>query len=152
MSKSSNKTKLKAGVRPAAKKLSGHWEKSDTTTLQDQFIVRFNKVDCDGPWCLSKISPGDHVGLLKSIKSLESMTVGEAFQGGHPGKDYRISDLPNKHARQRLAELNLEAVTNISRLRVNGEQRLYGVRRGSCFHVLWWDPKHEIWPSKLKHT
>lgn len=31
-------------------------------------------------------------------------------------------------------------------------RRLYGFLLGHVFHVVWWDPDHEIWPSKLKHT
>lgn len=42
--------------------------------------------------------------------------------------------------------------TNISRLRINGEQRLYGFRRDPKFYVVFWDPEHKIWPSTLKHT
>lgn len=35
----------------------------------------------------------------------------------------------------------------IFRFRLNGEQRLWGFRRGRVFHVVWWDPEHQVCPS-----
>jgi hypothetical protein len=26
--------------------------------------------------------------------------------------------------------------------------RLLGIGEGHEFHIVWWDPKHEIWPGK----
>jgi len=66
--------------------------------------------------------------------------------------DYNIADLPNADARQGLEELEYDDRDKISRLRITGEQRLYGFREGARFYVLWWDPHHEIWPSKLRNT
>jgi hypothetical protein len=37
-------------------------------------------------------------------------------------------------------------------LRLGGEPRLYGFVDENIFHVVFWDPDHEIWPSVLKHT
>ena len=30
--------------------------------------------------------------------------------------------------------------------------QLYGFLVDNVFHMLWWDPEHEIWPSRKKHT
>jgi hypothetical protein len=79
------------------------------------------------------------------------MTVGEAFRG-RPGKDYAIEELPNPQARDRLEAIGLADQTRISRLRLGGTERLYGFLLGNVFHVVWWDPRHEIWPSELRHT
>ncbi|HMH92267.1 MAG TPA: hypothetical protein VK586_14425 [Streptosporangiaceae bacterium] len=43
-------------------------------------------------------------------------------------------------------------MTKISVIRFAGEPRLYGFRDRNVFHVVWWDPRHEIWPSRKKHT
>ena len=75
------------------------------------------------------------------------MTVNEAFNGGHPGKDYDIEGIPNTEARQRLHAIGMADQTRISRLRLGGTQRLYGFLHGNVFHIVWWDPGHEIWPS-----
>lgn len=111
-------------------------------------VIRFNRTDLGGPWCLTKISQPDHALLLDKIKSIETMTVHEVFNG-NPGKDYEIDQLPNADAARRLEDdLPYSDQDQISRLQIAGKQRLYGFRQGNNFHVLWWDPEHEIWPSK----
>ena len=91
--------------------------------------------------------------LLNRIKSIETMTMSEAFnQRDEPGKDYAIADLPSKAARERLVVLEYDDEDQISRLRVTGRGRLCGFRRNERFYTLWWDPNHEIYPSNKKHT
>lgn len=107
--------------------------------------VRLGRLDLDGPWCLTR-EPGDLMKVLAAIKSWETMRTLDAF-GGHPGKDYALKDLPNKDAHRRLAELNLDDQESICRMRVDGPGRLYGFRQNDDFWALWWDPRHEIWPS-----
>ena len=83
----------------------------------------------------------------------ESMTVHEAFhKGDYPGKCYELEALPNPRARERLEVLNLADQTKIWRLRIGGTGRLYGFLTGNVFHVVFWDPDHEVWPSQLKNT
>lgn len=55
-------------------------------------------------------------------------------------------------AQRRLMELQLDDTDQLWRFRFDGETRLWGLRDGSCFLVLWWDPEHKVCPSKLKHT
>jgi len=38
------------------------------------------------------------------------------------------------------------------RLRIGSRGRLWGIRRGSTFYVLWWDPCHEVWPTQPRGT
>jgi hypothetical protein len=42
--------------------------------------------------------------------------------------------------------------TKIWCLRLQGAPRLYGFLVGHVFHIVWWDPDHEIWPSRLRNT
>ena len=58
-----------------------------------------------------------------------------------------ISPAAQKHLMQR----NIETDTLIS-LRVTGKKRIWGVRDGSVLHLLWWDPQHEVYPTKPRHT
>ncbi|MCP3798480.1 hypothetical protein NLX83_04325 [Allokutzneria sp. A3M-2-11 16] len=120
---------------------------------QNKVVVLFSRIDLDGPWCLTKINQGAHRALLKRVKGFESMTVQEIFaRGDGTGKDYALPDLPSKAALERLRELEYDDRDQISRLRIDGPGRLYGFRERERFYVLWWDPEHEIWPSKKKHT
>jgi hypothetical protein len=119
-----------------------------------KLVIQFGQFDCEGPWCISKITSADHVTLLNRIRSFESMTMAECFStSGDPGKDYSLEDLPNDEATQRLVDLGWDDQDRISRLNIGGKLRLYGFRRGTeRFYALWWDPNHEIWPSKLRNT
>lgn len=40
----------------------------------------------------------------------------------------------------------------IFRFRLSGERRLWGFRQGRVFHVVWWDPDHEVYPSEPRRT
>ena len=77
---------------------------------------------------------------------------GRSLQWGYPGKDYDIEDIPIQDARDRLDAIGLADMTKISVFRLSGVLRLYGFRRENVFHVVWWDPPHQIWPSVKKHT
>lgn len=91
--------------------------------------------------------------LMRRLAQLETMTVGEAFPGGgYPGKEYDVEKIPTAEARARLDVIGLADMTKISVFRLGGEQRLYGFRCGNVFHVVWWDPGHVIWPSRLRNT
>lgn len=104
------------------------------------------------PWCLTKISPADHAGLLGKIRQWETMTVHQLVdQGEEPGKDY-LSTCIISAAQDRLRELTYDDRDRISRLRISGKKRLYGFREGHRFYVLWWDPEHEICPSHKRGT
>jgi len=112
---------------------------------------RFNCVDIGGPWCLSEIAAHDLRSLLARLKDFESMSCTQVFApGSEMGKIYEVASLPSKAARDRLLELEYDDQAELARVRINGKQRLYGFLpdRGPEFYVLWWDPRHEIWPSR----
>jgi len=141
----------------------GHWPGTDRTPRRahrfvppdptDKVVVQFGRCDVGSPWCLTKITPADHVTLLDRISSFETMKVVEAFNSNdEPGKDYEVARLPSKEASDRLVELEFDDEDYISRLRITGKGRLYGFRRSERFYALWWDPEHEIWPSRKRNT
>jgi hypothetical protein len=120
-------------------------------TSADRICWRFKHADHDGPWCFHEVDSDRLCDMLKQLANFESMTMAEAFKG-EPGKDYNIEELPNTDARKRLETLKLADQTRISRFSLSGKERLYGFRLGNVFHIVWWDPQHEIWPSKKRHT
>lgn len=118
---------------------------------ENQFIrFRFDLVDLDSKWCLTRINSAHHKLLLNKLKHFESMKVNEVFNGAS-GKDYPPSEIIPE-AQNRLSEKSLDDIDFISRLSLGGTERLYGQRRGNEFSIIWWDPKHEICPSPLRHT
>ena len=57
-----------------------------------------------------------------------------------------------KEAQNRLLELEKDDWSELYSIKIGGTLRIWGMKDGQYFQVLWWDPKHEICPSKLKHT
>ncbi len=136
------------GARPTDDRRPRKARTFNPTNSTGTVVVQFGRFDVDSQWCLSKITPDAMRTLLARIRSIESMTVAEAFNNrDEPGKDYSIDDLPSKEARERLVELEYDDEDQISRLRVTGRGRLYGFRRDARFYALWWDPEHAIYPS-----
>lgn len=125
---------------------------SGNDILKRQLVWRLSWVDNEGPWSLINISRIQMTQLIDKMISFESMTVGEIFgPGSEHGKSYTVSDLPNVASR-RIKEIKRDDEDQIHRLRCSGTQRLYGVMREHVFHVLWWDPEHEVWPSTKRNT
>ncbi|SEG82315.1 hypothetical protein SAMN04489712_1158 [Thermomonospora echinospora] len=122
-------------------------------TSDHRICWRFTHVDHEGPWGFDKVEPETLRWLFDRLGQLETMTVNEIFnRGDYPGKDYDVETIPNVEALDRLEQIGLADMTKIWCLRLQGEPRLYGFLHGHVFHIVWWDPKHEIWPSRLKHT
>lgn len=131
--------------RPAAKAKSGGKKPvaSPDSVSGKHLRFRFHLVDVGSEWCLSKITPEAHQELLTKLGQFESMTVGAVFSGS-PGKDYDY--VTNKDANAALKAKF--GSTEVSRLRLSGKARLYGIRQNEFFSILWWDPEHAIWPTE----
>ena len=115
---------------------------------EERICWRFTHLDPEGPWCLAGLEQSEILGLLTAMSQFESQTINELFHKGEwPGKCHDVATLPNKQAHERLSELGLADQTKIWKLRINGPGRVYGFLTGNVFHVVWWDPKHEVWPS-----
>lgn len=121
---------------------------------RERFLrFRFDRVDLGSPWCITKISAEDHRLLMDKLRDFERMTVNEVFHQRTAksglGSDYSdLTNCPNPALLRRLAEIGLKDVDGVSRLRLTGRKRLYGIRMQNEFSILWWDPLHAIWPSQ----
>ena len=115
-------------------------------------VWRFADLDDDGPWSLSSCEPSGLKDILAKLHTFETMKVGEIFASdSEHGKKYPPDALCKK-ARDRLAAIKKDDETQIVRLRFSGKARFYGFLREHVFHVLWWDPEHEVVPSRKKNT
>lgn len=116
--------------------------------MRQHLRFRFNRVDLEGPWCLSKITREDHVALIKFMAATEAKTVAEVFDG-HVGKDEDVAaGSPNADAMARARQIYPEESERMASLHVSGKHRVWGLRHDPEFAVIWWDPEHEIWPTK----
>jgi hypothetical protein len=58
----------------------------------------------------------------------------------------------SKVARDRLVELSLDDTAELYSLHVNGRQRIIGIRDRQVLKILWYDPDHQVYPSRKKGT
>lgn len=118
-------------------------------TSEERVCWRFSHLDLDGPWGLVALDHERLTVLLTDMAKFEGNTINELFhQGEWPGKFHPVHTLPNKKALARLDELGLSDMTTIWKLRIGSAGRLWGFLVKNVFHVVWWDPQHEVWPSK----
>lgn len=119
---------------------------------QRRLVWRLGFHDDDGDWALSSASRNQMVNLLDKLVSYESMKVGEIFSpDSEHGKAYEVASMP-PHAQERLREIGHDDEDKLHRLRCSGVARLYGIMRENVFHILWWDPEHQVWPSAKRNT
>lgn len=57
-----------------------------------------------------------------------------------------------KDARDRLGDIERDDIDDLVEIRLGNKPRVWGVRRGHVFHVLWWDPDHTVWPTEPRNT
>lgn len=127
--------------------------KSPDSLANKLFKWRVGWADLDGYWGWNKIT---HEQLFRDVitklHNFESMTWHEIFvktkKQHHP---VEVSKLLKK-AQKRLLDLEKDDWSELYSIKIGGTLRIWGMKDGQYFQVLWWDPKHEICPSKLKHT
>jgi hypothetical protein len=110
---------------------------------------RVNDMDLGGPW-------GWHLADEKVLRlvreklgSFETMTWGELLGDKH--KPIPVEHLCPK-ARARLVDIERDDIPELGELRVGNKPRIWGWLQGDVMHLLWWDPEHEVCPSKLRNT
>ena len=117
---------------------------------QRKFKWSFDQAELeDGPWSWKDISMKKFLkDVLKKLQYFETMRWPEVE--GRNNHFVHVEEL-NKKAKARLDELNLEPVKLFS-LRLTGRERVLGYQVENFLYVLWWDPKHTVYPTKKKHT
>ena len=111
---------------------------------------QIGRLDEGGEWGWNLISDSLLKNeILPKIKNFESRTWADIFKdNNHEVSVYQI----HKTAQKRLDELRLNDIESLVSLRLTGQKRVWGIRNVSVFRILWWDPKHTVYPSKKKHT
>ncbi len=113
-------------------------------------VWKFAHLDWDSPWCPSKSDAAGIRAVIARLSNFETMRWADIkSSGSHTVGTQGII----KEARDRLIERKLEEwADHLTSLRISAKERLWGFLRGDVFHVLWWDPKHEVYPSSKKNT
>jgi hypothetical protein len=77
------------------------------------------------------------------------MTSGGKTGPQHKRHHFQAFDSVCSDAQKRIAELRLDEVAEeLFRFRVRGERRLWGCVTENVFHVVWWDPNHQVYPTE----
>ena len=113
-----------------------------------QIHLTFAWFDGGHRWCDGAKTYSHFFDIAKKLKWYESMDWKDTFARDHA---VNVSSIIPE-AQRRLTELKLDDVDQLWRFRLDGATRLWGLRIGSCFFALWWDPEHKICPSCLRHT
>jgi hypothetical protein len=109
---------------------------------------RFNELDLDGPYGWDRITRIEFDVALSSLKSFESQTWNAIFVAAkYQHHSVAVKDLVPE-ARKRLIQLKKDDLDELHRLRLSNKCRVWGIFRGGTFSLLWWDPDHEVCPSK----
>ena len=109
----------------------------------------FKHFDGDGPfgWYLCQETV---LWLLDILKDRQGINWNHLTQG-NKSHNIPVVDL-EKNAQQRLAQLQLDDYEELFSMRITGKQRIFGIRDRNIFHVLWWDPNHQVCLSHKKNT
>ncbi len=115
-------------------------------------VWQFHAMDFNGPFSWhpeEKIPTSTLLEIHNKLSQFESMTWHEIEGGKHHFS--AVSSL-SKEAKNRLTFLKQDDIDELFSLRLTGTQRVWGIRVGPVFKILWWDPKHLVYPSTKKHT
>lgn len=110
----------------------------------------FRNIDNDGHWGWKSLDSERFIELLERLGKLETMTWSEIERG--TGSHLIEVENLHKNAQRRLVELKRDDVTQLFSLRLSGERRAWGHREGHVLCFLWYDPHHEVCPSRLRNT
>lgn len=116
----------------------------------DTPLWQVRTIEMDGPFGWSSM-PRSHFldAVFPKMKNFESMKWSEIL--GRNSHEVRVADI-SKDAQKRLEHLNLEDVDKLVSLRLEGQERIWGIRMQQVFRILWWDPNHQVCPSHKRHT
>lgn len=104
--------------------------------------------DHAGPWGRTMCETPGHLweDIFPKLKNYETMTWGEIYRDRDRNHPVGVLGLI-KEAQDRLVALKLDDNEELFRFRLSGTGRVWGIRVGRVFQLLWWDPDHKICPS-----
>lgn len=112
-------------------------------------VWRFSTVDKTGPfkWPVGK---AEELEIIKQLHNFDSMEWEEIKGASH--HFINVSDLSNIAINQ-LKSISQDDIEQIFSFRISAKQRIFclPLDRGIA-RLLWYDPNHEVCPSKKKHT
>ena len=146
--KGRNQRKPKAKQIPSHKNIRKSVDPSDFFKKEASWAVR--RLDRNGQWGWDSVSLGEfYQAIHPKLRDFESMTWQEIISGGsHNIEVYKlITD-----AQKRLEVLNLNDLEELFSLRLEGVKRIWGILERGILHIIWYDPKHEVYVVPKRYT
>ena len=108
-------------------------------------------MDKEGKWGQAALKGSWWDEIYSKLQNFESMTWAAIFeQSGGRSRGTNSHEVPvsklGREAQKRLRSMGYE-VDSIFSLRLKGLVRIYGIREGAVLKILWFDKKHEIYPT-----
>lgn len=105
---------------------------------------RFSLIDHDHElWGWDKIKDSELMSIIKThLKSFEKLTWAAIKATKHHHHEIELKKF-SRDAKKRLEDLKLEDTDSLFSLRLASTIRLYGIRDGSIYKIIWHDPHHK---------
>ena len=118
-------------------------------------VWRLGRVDLYGEWGWLKIKDAKVLlHIIGRLRGFESTTWGEIEKKKNSGGGKQNHPIPIdricRDALKRLEEINLDDIDELYQLRIGSKQRLWGIRDNEALKILWWDPKHTVYPVQKR--
>ena len=147
---------------PRKRTVKGAYQEASKRTVRPEsgyenskVILCFDRIDRNGPFAFDinrpDFSPHE---ILEKIISYSSMTWREIRSQTHDNgksKHHFLNDTDNfsGEARARISAMKLwDDTDRIFSFALQNKLRIIGLREKEFFHVLWYDPQHEVYPSR----
>lgn len=153
MAKSTNKQ-----TKKTADKKGKSTVKTTEGTDKEYPVWMFTNLDKAGKFAFdTNRADFQHQEVLEKMINYSNMTWAEIKKQTHDdGKSkHHIIEYEklSKAAQDRIKAKKLEQDSDaVFSFALQNKMRIVGIKRGKEFHVLWYDPEHEVCPSTKKHT
>lgn len=113
---------------------------------------RLGDADMNERWAWNAIDPARVAAVVAFLAEMDKLTWPEASRG-HRGRCKMIPTTEIcEEAQRRLVAIGHDDEDSLAEFHLTGMERIWGIRRGSICHILWWDPDHSVCPSTLRRT
>jgi hypothetical protein len=113
---------------------------------------RLGNADLGGQYNWDSISAEDLSRVSKVLREVDKLHWSEASGDGMG----QIKAIPvgklSPDAHRRLEAIQRDDEEWLHEIRLGARPRLWGIRRGDIFHILWWDANHQVCPAALRNT
>ncbi len=103
-----------------------------------------------GAWGWGKVTACLLFKIINRLHDYEGMSWGELLKGSH-NHAMDIAKI-NTKAKARLQKTKFPGAGVLHQLNFGKKERIWGVREGAIFHVLWWDQDHTVYKTQRKNT